>query len=98
RSYGDWSSDVCSSDLATPGDQLNLLQIEAGGGESDGDQRQNRPPGYVGVFVASGDLERAMPTIFPRSVGPSAPVRDGLANRKQKIGRASCRERGWSRA
>jgi len=65
--------------VASPGEPLNLLQLEAGREES-GDQRLNRPPGYVGVFLASGDLERALPSIFPKSVGPSTPVRDGLAN------------------
>lgn len=72
---------VVSIVTATPGDSLNLLQLEAGRGESDGDQHQNRPPRDVGVFLASGDLDRALPTIFPRSLRPSSPVRDGLANR-----------------
>jgi hypothetical protein len=65
--------------MASPREPLNLLQLEAGG-ERAGDQRLNRPPGYVGVFLASGDLERALPSIFAKSIGPPTPVRNGLAN------------------
>jgi hypothetical protein len=68
-----------SVSLASPGAGFNLLQLEAGG-EHDGDQHLNRPPDYVGVFVASGDLAQALPTIFPRTLGTPVPVGDGLAN------------------
>jgi hypothetical protein len=68
-----------SISLASPDAPFNLLQLEAGG-ERDGDQHLNRPPHYVGLFLASGNLEHALPTIFPKSPSQPAPVRDGLAN------------------
>src|SRR5262249_27850267 len=43
---------------------VNLLQVEAGG-EYFGNQRRNRPPRYVGVVVASGQVRRALPELFP---------------------------------
>ncbi|HYX87642.1 MAG TPA: hypothetical protein VE777_21935 [Gaiellales bacterium] len=68
-----------SVSLASADVPFTLLQVEAGG-EHDGDQRLNRPPRYVGVFLASGNLEQTLPAIFPRSAGAPVPVRDGLAN------------------
>jgi hypothetical protein len=58
---------------------LNLLQLEAGG-EYFGDERRNRPPRYAGLFLASGNLDRTLPELFPPPGARPAAVRDGLAN------------------
>src|SRR5438067_6759890 len=69
--------------LASAAAPFDLLQLEAGG-ERAGDQHLNRPPHYVGLFLASGDLEDALPAIFPKSPRQPAPIRDGLANIPRK--------------
>jgi hypothetical protein len=65
--------------LGTPQYPLNQLRVEYGG-ESSGDQRQNRPPRYVGWFVMNGALDQVVPAIFRHVGGSSVPVRDGQAN------------------
>jgi hypothetical protein len=57
---------------------LNLFQLEAGG-EYFGNQRRNRPPLYVGLFLATGNLDRTLPALFPPPGTRPASVRDGLA-------------------
>jgi hypothetical protein len=66
---------------------FGLLQLEAGG-ERAGDEHRNRPPHYVGVFVASGRLDRAFPAIFPKRTAAPVVVRDGLANVPSAHGRS----------
>src|SRR5919201_1838357 len=56
---------------------LNLLQLEAGG-EYFGDERRNRPPLYVGIFLANGEVKRALAELFPSAGAPVVGVRDGL--------------------
>lgn len=63
--------------LATPRYPVNLLQLEAGG-EFFGDQRRNRPPRYVGIFLANGEVKRALAELFPSAGAPVVGVRDGL--------------------
>src|SRR3546814_1001773 len=46
----DWSSDVCSSDLAASGGALNVPTLEAALGARDGD-----PVQYIDSFFRSGD-------------------------------------------
>jgi hypothetical protein len=71
---------------------VNLLQLEAGG-EYFGNQRRNRPPRYVALFLASGNLGRALPELFPPPGVRPAPVRDGLANVARTTGLAFGRRR-----
>src|SRR5256885_15295264 len=74
RLQGDWSSDVCSSDLV----QLTLSQRV--------------------VHQIAGDLRGARADELMKLVNEenhlSLRVRGFVENRLQKIGRASCRERG----
>src|SRR5207248_8783432 len=95
RSYGDWSSDVCSSDLAVnevadetlgPDDLMPRLRI-------DGDLTFHGITGGVAAGIAS---------LAPFGAGNPRPVFaargveiiDGPRKLKE-IGRASCRGRGW---
>src|SRR5437867_9076632 len=79
RSYGDWSSDVCSSDLGVtytalvPNDKGYERAIEASLRE-------------IAVFTAATD------TYNQRNIGTTI---EGAFERYRKIGRASCRERVW---
>src|SRR5207248_5612982 len=87
RSYGDWSSDVCSSDLERlrlhlqRGVELEVNRIEHG--------LADRGAGDDGAVAAHED-------------GGAAAERRGemashlLGGDEEKIGRASCRERGES--
>src|SRR5207248_8163545 len=81
RSYGDWSSDVCSSDLPGGpvglGDELGVDQEDPGpGGEAI--------PGAVLGLEALGDVGRVC--------GPER-REQALLLQAEEIGRASCRER-----
>src|SRR5207248_8657411 len=91
RSYGDWSSDVCSSYLerlesfgaageqdaqvAPRGEQACDLHPDARGGASD-----DRDPAHAEEAISVGGPRRN-----GGHAGPAA----------LKIGRASCREREW---
>src|SRR5207248_7033222 len=95
RSYGDWSSDVCSSDLLP--DTPSRASVP--------DQRQARiwfdrgvPLEVVETALLLACLRRMVrPTDVPPLplMQPRALV--GFLTRPEKIGRASCRERGESR-
>lgn len=75
---GSESGVTLSMAVGTPRYPLNLLQVEQGG-EYFGSQRRNRPPLFVGWFLMSGQLERALPEIYPKVRGPVTPPRDGQA-------------------
>src|SRR5207248_8688003 len=94
RSYGDWSSDVCSSDLAVAGKiragLMELMKDKGGGG---------------GAVVDAGPMSKAIQERMPweRRGTPEQPsfswsghvltfVR--LEGAVDEIGRASCREGG----
>src|SRR5207248_7925297 len=93
RSYGDWSSDVCSSDLSicqsgqakTNPDGSPLWLIEPGEKRGRADR--------IGEHMSYQLLEE-MPEWEPEfdAMLMQIPVVGGAA--KKKIGRASCRERG----
>src|SRR5207249_7060116 len=87
RSKRDWSSDVCSSDLAT-GEVVNvkieLVQGAAGGGGGGGST-------FGGADVTAPGQPRYQ--IFAAPPGSSAESSEGEFNIGYKIGRASCRER-----
>src|SRR5207248_8256813 len=80
RSYGDWSSDVCSSDLLHRAGRLGL-------GEGAPAHRHRFGPGHVAVD--DGRLHVARPVRLHPAV-----LREGESLELLEIGRASCRERG----
>src|SRR5207248_8837858 len=82
RSYGDWSSDVCSSDLENAG-------LHSVGGIVDLAQSLIEIP----VRLDADDGSENLLAVYFH-VGLSAGQNRGLDD-EVKIGRASCRERGW---
>src|SRR5207248_5728707 len=96
RSYGDWSSDVCSSDLdrvrhEVVDDPLDLCCVDP-----DRD--------WVCVHVEPVPLQVGLPghlanqgaDVSPLQFRPHPVPLEPLEVEQVKIGRASCRERGWS--
>src|SRR5207249_8021086 len=80
RSKRDWSSDVCSSDLA-------LIALRGGGGG----ERVHQRPGLAGDLVLE---QRGVAPVGARGVDQSQPDdADGQSDEDGEIGRASCRER-----
>src|SRR5207248_4739925 len=79
RSYGDWSSDVCSSDLG------------AGGGAGiSAEHDQHGPAQGVGEYTAIQHAQRDVENdAAGHELRRCADALDG------EIGRASCRERVW---
>src|SRR5207248_4039708 len=80
RSYGDWSSDVCSSDLR-PG----TVDVHGGWYDATGDYGKHL-----------SHLDRSTyhnPQQTPLVVYALFEAHDRLARRHDEIGRASCRER-----
>src|SRR5207248_5852611 len=80
RSYGDWSSDVCSSDLEAQHQMIEPQNEKARGGTDDQVQL------YAGVAAEKRDEPEQGGTF---GAGDDQPAED-LAD---EIGRASCRER-----
>src|SRR5207248_3817019 len=94
RSYGDWSSDVCSSDLASPNRQLASVHHLAGNiGQAVG----TALGGAALVVLAAGSQHCVDGRLEP---GPALGVQETLQLQaavqelSHEIGRASCRERG----
>src|SRR5207248_7121805 len=58
-SYGDWSSDVCSSDLALPPARAEVLVVEVGGPAQG--QRLAAGEREVGPVLSEDALERPQP-------------------------------------
>src|SRR3546814_13819568 len=91
----DWSSDVCSSDLAPKGDCAPSLVIDAHATKdlsaTGPVQDSLRPP----VSVASGDQtrtsERTLRIVFPAHLDETGTLHDD-AVAGAETGRASCRE------
>src|SRR5690606_41122631 len=90
----DWSSDVCSSDLAELAAAIPQIRT----------QRAKFPPGeYRGIrgsdalafgIAAAGELADR-PVIFcSYPITPASPLLHRLA--QMEIGRASCRDRAWA--
>src|SRR5207248_7632282 len=90
RSYGDWSSDVCSSDLFSSAIGQGLRPVFArgtGGGRARAAAEPGGRLGERGPVVREEAEERGL-------MGGSVVVRRFIASRNVgKIGRASCRER-----
>src|SRR5207248_8374843 len=87
RSYGDWSSDVCSSDL----DSHQAPGLIAQDGRLKIITAANQGEGWVSTTVTFDWT--------PDEIGGAVQVTfDLLANRldDSEIGRASCREGGWT--
>src|SRR5207248_8742017 len=85
RSYGDWSSDVCSSDLTPPDTAANGYVMIS--------------PSASGVY--HGHLREHAADIIPPFLysGQTYSLNwDTTGQAIFKIGRASCRERGWKSA
>src|SRR5207248_7844286 len=82
RSYGDWSSDVCSSDLVGGGS----AHAQGGPGFPHLLDSSRRQP----CRCASGPVERQS---YTRSLVHSRGAARGYVREPAKIGRASCRER-----
>src|SRR5688500_20235635 len=83
RLQGDWSSDVCSSDLQEVAGQVGRLQRRATTGQSG-------PGAERGVGV-----ERAAVVRLP--VDPVSPVPQVLRSEERRVGK-ECRSRGWGEA
>src|SRR5207248_6772608 len=94
RSYGDWSSDVCSSDLLLPA------------ARRAGDRTADSPcvlRSLAGDYAALGSstatnsrsASGAKSAPFGQTTVPH--TESNSARAKYEIGRASCRERAWSR-
>src|SRR5207245_6660524 len=92
RCYRDWSSDVCSSDLA-PTDNVSELTA------------RTNDEGWATIFVEWLKISKllAKDAVFIFSVGGGNLEKNispnlvmALQHAKAKIGRASCRETGWS--
>src|SRR5207248_4334326 len=79
RSYGDWSSDVCSSDLLR-----GLSNLQSRKGDFVSSQTLATYPGLVARCLGQ------FPSIIRNAGQVPEPSRGGL-----EIGRASCRERVW---
>src|SRR5207248_8843688 len=92
RSYGDWSSDVCSSDLlAQPPEDVVRAHVQAIRVRLFGRDRRH-------IFqdrrrVRTDGLRRAERLGRLGETGRNG--REGRDQRGGQIGRASCRERGW---
>src|SRR5207248_4977273 len=90
RSYGDWSSDVCSSDLTIAG---GIPFIGDGGKAVDASLNLNPVANGVAIdgagnlFVSDGNNQRI------RRVDAMTGIITTIAGNGE-IGRASCRERG----
>src|SRR5207248_3805265 len=88
RSYGDWSSDVCSSDLTDAGGTVHLRPI----GEIDGDNAHEIRE------VVSALLATSTPRMITVDMADVAFIDSmgigALVHCHHEIGRASCRERG----
>src|SRR5207248_4101543 len=90
RSYGDWSSDVCSSDLGT---SLHEPSRGAHGGVRHREVWMNpesaaagRQPGFRHFHDQLEELKQRLLRMCERA--------ESLVD--LEIGRASCRERGWN--
>jgi hypothetical protein len=70
---------VLTIEFATPRYPVNLLQIQSGG-EYFGSERRNRPPRFLGLLIASGDVTRSLRGVFPAPGSRIGRVRDGLAD------------------
>src|SRR5207249_8172942 len=94
RSKRDWSSDVCSSDLAIGGEQaaflIGSIFGSVGGMEPTG-LRQRRGA-LLGIGGSGGNL--AIGRVDNQRRRPAAGDFAALAPEFVEIGRASCRERG----
>src|SRR5205814_7674577 len=91
RCLSDWSSDVCSSDLAVDIDHLFLVASHTHHGpvlELDDWPSAKKP--YV------RELEQKLADVIAEAAKAIKPARLGIASKEVpfKIGRASCRERG----
>src|SRR5207248_8566672 len=89
RSYGDWSSDVCSSDL-----RLNVVLVGSSSRARKGTSWavlrrvfERADPEFFGTHVLGGlaSGEGLVAAVAAASDGPDP----------YQIGRASCREGGW---
>src|SRR5690606_40376940 len=87
----DWSSDVCSSELAEPGeDEAFPEPTEAEGDEAAAFEAEDEPEADVEVFADTED-EAADADDEDASVDA---LLDGIWTPATASGRASCRERG----
>src|SRR3546814_2365966 len=83
----DWSSDVCSSDLARSGDR-RIRKLQACRGVA---RRQRTHLHAVDVGRPACGIEGRLPV---EGMGGGAMVMQLFMPRHRQIGRASCRERG----
>src|SRR5207248_6859365 len=93
RSYGDWSSDVCSSDLQQLGRDVDLTFFELFD-EGVGAVGKRCAPGKVALFAVAAAVEVAADAAEGQA-DHDAGGHDVHAG-EEEIGRASCRERVWS--
>src|SRR5262249_56845361 len=88
RLVSDWSSDVCSSDLAAEQPGARVLSVDPSLTRPRPDQLGALAP--LAGFSAGRLAELAQVAVVERAPRGSDPLRDRL----EEIGRASCRGRG----
>src|SRR5207248_8560294 len=89
RSYGDWSSDVCSSDLSAKHRSLPRILTAGGSGASHWKYLSAR---RLALFVAAS-IEQGTRWVLLEHNGPATWERARAQVAGFQIGRASCRER-----
>src|SRR5206468_7581302 len=93
RSDRDWSSDVCSSDLATES-QIRVLIDAVDRADREGNRREAERA-LAQARAAAPDDPRVLNVAGMRALlGGDAGAARPLLERAAEIGRASCRERG----
>src|SRR5207248_7799425 len=91
RSYGDWSSDVCSSDLF---DRRRLRRDLDGAGQGRARGAHVVEVEHAGGVGQSGEAIFQLELEGAQALKVETAGREQLAAVEPEIGRASCRERG----
>src|SRR5207248_7117839 len=96
-SYGDWSSDVCSSDLRVRvvSGQTDRIQYGIGAHASRASVMTGSATHAAALKARAKALDVAASLL--QATPDELDIVDGIVvQRDRQIGRASCRERGWS--
>src|SRR5207248_6697976 len=93
RSYGDWSSDVCSSDLALA-EGIEFVIVAARAAKSHAEQRGTHDVGHLREHLVAAAGYLLIAGVFAQRTEAV----EARGDQVLEIGRASCRERGMSSA